>query len=117
MMLRVYGLKNCDTCRKALAWLRTENIDHEFLDLRQDGFAEKDLDRWLAALGCEQLVNRRGTSWRRLDKATQDSLNDDTAKAMILSEPALMKRPIFDDGKKTILTGFKSDQQDVLKTL
>ena len=63
-MLKVYGLKNCDTCRKALNWLQSENIEHQFLDIRKDGFSEVELKRWLSVLGHEQLINRRGTSWR-----------------------------------------------------
>ena len=65
-MLKVYGLKNCDNCRKALNWLKSENIEHQFLDIRKDGFSEAELYRWLSVLGHEQLINRRGTSWRRL---------------------------------------------------
>ncbi|EJW20673.1 hypothetical protein IMCC14465_15600 [alpha proteobacterium IMCC14465] len=116
-MLNVYGLKNCDTCRKALSWLQSENIAHQFFDIRKDGFTETDLKRWLAALGHEQLINRRGTSWRNLDAAVQESLSEKTAAALVLTEPALMKRPIFDDGNKFVICGFKAEQQDALKSL
>ena len=114
-MLKVYGLKNCDTCRKALNWLQLENIEHQFLDIRKDGFSEAELNRWLSVLGHEQLINRRGTSWRKIDPSIQESLSE--LNAASLSEPALMKRPIFDDGKKLLLCGFKNEQQDILKSL
>lgn len=116
-MLKVYGLKNCDTCRKALNWLQSENIEHQFLDIRKDGFSEAELNRWLSVLGHEQLINRRGTSWRKIDPSIQESLSEVNAASLVMSEPALMKRPIFDDGKKLVLCGFNNEQQDILKSL
>ena len=116
-MLKVYGLKNCDTCRKALNWLMSENIEHKFFDIRKDGFLEADLKRWLSALGHKQLINRRGKSWGKIDPLIQESLNETTAASLVLSEPTLMKRPIFDDGKKLVICGFKNEQQETLKSL
>ena len=116
-MLKVYGLKNCDTCRKALSWLMSENIEHKFFDIRKDGFSEADLKRWLSALGHEQLINRRGTSWRKIDPSIQESLNEINAASLVMTEPALMKRPVFDDGKKLVICGFKNEQQEILKSL
>ena len=103
-MLKVYGLKNCDTCRKALNWLMSENIEHQFLDIRKDGFSETDLKRWLSALGHEQLINRRGTSWRKIDSSIQESLNETNAASLVMTEPALMKRPVFEAVSYTHLT-------------
>ena len=116
-MLKVYGLKNCDTCRKALKWLQSGNIEHQFLDIKKAGFSVSDLNRWLSILGHEQLINRRGTSWRKIDPSIQESLSELNAASLVMSEPALMKRPIFDDGKKLLLCGFKNEQQDILKSL
>ena len=63
-MLKVYGLKTCDTCRKARKWLDAKGIAHEFMDVRADGLANADVARWVKAVGDETLVNRRGTTWR-----------------------------------------------------
>ena len=116
-MLKVYGLKNCDTCRKALNWLQSVNIEHQFLDIRKDGFSMSDLNRWLSILGHEQLINRRGTSWRKIDPSIQESMSEINASSLVMSEPTLLKRPIFDDGKKLVLCGFKNEQQNILCTL
>ena len=94
-MLKIYGLKNCDTCRKALKWLQAEDIAHEFVDLRAgDGMAHSEITAAMGDVGAEKLVNRRGTTWRQLtdaDKAkTGDALID-----LLAAQPAIMKRPIF----------------------
>ena len=119
-MLNVYGRKNCDTCRKALKWLTAEGIEHQFSDLRADGFDAKDLQRWLDVLGWEDLINRRGTTWRNLDDAATAGLDNKSAAKLIAENPALMKRPIFDHsgtGSNDVFVGFKTDQQDRRKAL
>ena len=68
-MISIYGLKNCDTCRKALKWLEAEGIAHELKDIRADGFSDAQLDNWVATTGWETLLNRRGTTWRKLSDA------------------------------------------------
>jgi len=94
-MLKVYGLKNCDTCKKALLWLGENGIEHSFADLRKDGLSEVDLDCWLAALGWEKLLNKRGTTWRGLPPEDTENLDAAKARALILAHPALIKRPVF----------------------
>ena len=115
-MLTVFGLKNCDTCRNALKWLTQEGIEHVFHDLRKDGLTEGDLDNWIAALGWETLLNRRGTTWRKLDDATKASVDDASAQALMLEQPAMIKRPVFVvDG--SVLCGFKDAEKAALKDL
>lgn len=104
-MLRMYGLKNCDTCRNARKWLNAEGIAHEFLDVRADGITESDVTRWAAVVGVETLLNRRGTTWRGLSNEDKANSEGADAVALMVAHPALIKRPIFDrDGK--IFVGF-----------
>lgn len=113
-MVSVYGLKTCDTCRKALKWLMEEGIPHRFVDFRKDGVSEAEVTRWLALLGWETLINNRGTTWRALSEEQRKGLDNAAAKALILEYPALMKRPVFvlDD---QVLVGFKAEQKEVLR--
>lgn len=95
--MRVYGLKNCDTCRKARKWLDSEGISHEFLDVRADGITKADVQKWADAAGIDALLNRRGTTWRGLSDA--DKAKGDGAEAIELmaAHPALIKRPVIDN--------------------
>ncbi|WP_319533138.1 arsenate reductase [uncultured Cohaesibacter sp.] len=111
--MKLYGIKTCDTCRKALKALEAAGKPVTFIDLRADGFSEVDLDRWLKALGWESLLNRRSTSWRGLSDAETADLDAQKAKALMMAHPTLIKRPVFDDGTK-ILAGFSKAQQEKL---
>lgn len=105
-MWKVYGLKNCDTCRKALKWLQAEGIAHTFADVRKDGISEDDVARWAAAASLDKLVNRRGTTWRTLseeDRAAAES--GEGAIPLCAAHPALIKRPVFEKGGR-VLIGF-----------
>lgn len=114
-MIRVNGLKNCDTCRSALAWLADNGLAAELHDFRRDGLDPQRLDRWIAAVGWEALLNRRGTTWRGLAEA--DKANVDAAKAreLMLAHPALIKRPVFEVGEGVVV-GFKEDQKAKILT-
>lgn len=112
-MLTVYGLKNCDTCRKALKWLDGEGIQHRFVDLRADPVEADRIAVWEAAVGWETLLNRRGTTWRRLPDSDKDSVDRSSAIALMAAHPALMKRPIFEKADD-IIVGFKADTQKTL---
>ena len=113
-MIVVYGLKNCDTCRKALKWLAAEGFEHRFHDVRADGLDGAEIDRWLGNVPWETLLNRRGTTWRKLPDADTDGVDEARARDLMLTHPALIKRPVFDDGARVIV-GFKADQQAALK--
>jgi len=112
-MITVHGLKNCDTCRAALKWLQAEGLEHQFSDVRKDGVTEADMKAWVAVLGWEALLNRRGTTWRGLSDADKDSVDEAKAVKLMLEHPALIKRPVFDIGS-TYLVGFKDEQKGVL---
>ncbi|MBT6284909.1 MAG: ArsC family reductase [Rhodospirillaceae bacterium] len=113
-MLTVYGIKNCDTCRKALKWLSAEGIDHTFHDFRVDGLDAANVTRWAAAAGWEKLLNRRGTTWRNLPESDKDGVDAASAEVLMARNPTLIKRPVFDDGSQ-ILVGFTAAEQEALK--
>lgn len=105
-MLTVYGIKNCDTVKKARAWLDRNGIEYRFHDLRADGLQASLLQRWIDQLGWEALLNRRGTTWRQLPEAARALLDAERARALMLEHPTLIKRPVLDDGKVSQI-GFK----------
>jgi len=112
MKLKVYGLQNCDTCRKAKKWLDAEAIAFEFYDLRKSPIDAEMQKEWLSSVGAEHLLNRRGTTWRGLSEAQKAAQGDDLV-SLILDQPALMKRPIFvtDNG---VSVGFDDKQKQAL---
>jgi arsenate reductase len=106
--ITLYGIKSCDTCRKALAWLSAEGIAHVYHDFRKDGLDGAMLDVWIKELGWETLINRRGTTWRKIPETERQDLTPARAKALMLANPTVIKRPVFDLGKKR-LVGFTDD--------
>jgi len=115
-MITVYGLKNCDTCRNALKWLKAEGIEHTFVDVRADGINSEDVSSWMEAVGWETLLNRRGTTWRQLADTDKGNLDQPKAKTLMLEYPALIKRPVFVKGDRVVV-GFKEPEKTALKSL
>jgi Spx/MgsR family transcriptional regulator len=107
-MTTLYGITNCDTVKRARAWLDEHGIAYRFHDFKKEGVPESELDQWLRELGWEALVNRRGTTWRRLDEATRGSVVDTaSARAALLANPSLIKRPVVNWGPRAgVTTGF-----------
>jgi len=93
-MLTVYGIKQCDTCRKALAWLDQQAIEHRFHDLRSDGLPAELLQAWLRSDFADKLVNRRSTTWRQLSESQRQSEGEGLLQ-LLLQFPTLIKRPVF----------------------
>ncbi len=113
-MITIYGIKNCDTCRKALKWLEAEGIEYSFHDFRKDGLEEGLVSAWLDEIGIETLLNKRGTTWRKLAETEQAAADDDRAAALLTENPTLIKRPVFDLGNSRRV-GFAADTQEALK--
>jgi len=109
----LYGISNCDTVRKARQWLEGQGIHYYFHDVRKDGLRQETVTAWLGQLGWEQLINRRGTSWRQLPEAQREAMNDDSACDAILANPSLFKRPLLQLDDR-LHTGFKPDQYRAL---
>ena len=105
-MITLYGIKNCDTVRKARAWLELNGIDYAFHDFREDGLDRNQLQSWLDELGWETLINRRSTTWKQLDPETRESMDRASAMAAALEQPTLIKRPVLDTGA-SLHVGFK----------
>jgi len=99
MAITLYGIPNCDTVKRARTWLAEHAVDAQFHDFKKQGVPEPALERWLAELGWQALVNRRGTTWRRLDDATRAAVVDaPSAHAALMANPSLIKRPVVDWG-------------------
>ncbi len=107
-MSKIYGIKTCDTVRKARKWLREHGIEHDFHDFRVDGLPEERLAIWVGAVGWEALLNRRGVAWRKLPAEKRANADEVKALELIRQEPTLIKRPVLEhDGG--VKVGFSED--------
>lgn len=113
-MLKIYGLKNCDTCRKAVKWLEGEGIAYQFHDFRTEGISVAEVKRFAAAVGWEALLNKASTTWRGLPDGDKESLGEAKAVKLMVASPALIKRPVFDNGK-ILVSGFRDPQKAAIK--
>jgi arsenate reductase len=113
-MIILYGIPNCDTVKKARAWLAEHGLTYRFHDFKKQGVPAERLDAWLAACGRERLVNRQGTTWRQLDAASQAAAGDPAgARALMLAQPSVIKRPVVEwDG--TVTVGFDAAAWELL---
>lgn len=109
-MITVYGIPQCETVKKARAWLADHGRPHAFHDFKRQGVPTARLDAWMAALGWEALLNRRGTTWRRLDEATRARVVDEaSARALMLAQPSVIRRPVVEWSDGSVTAGFDPD--------
>ena len=117
--ITLYGIPNCDTVKKARAWLAAkadaqsghQGLEVAFHDFKKQGVPEDHLDAWIAAVGWEKLVNRQGTTWRKLDDATKALVVDaKSAKALMLAQPSVIKRPVVEWNAKETTVGFSETE-------
>src|ERR1700745_2391438 len=108
MATTIYGIKNCDTMKKARAWLDAKGVVYDFHDYKTAGIAKEKLKGWSDKLGWETLLNRAGTTFRKLPDADKEGLNERKALALMLAQPSMIKRPVLEAGG-TLLGGFKPD--------
>jgi Spx/MgsR family transcriptional regulator len=108
-LITLYGIKNCDTVKKAQKWLDAHAIEYTFHDFRDDGLNADQISTWLSELGWETLLNKRSTSWKALDESVRNGMSDDSALQAILDQPTLIKRPLLDTGSERH-TGFSTDK-------
>jgi arsenate reductase len=113
MPTTLYGISNCDTIRKTRRWLDAHQVEYRFHDFRKDGLDRKTLHGWIAELGWEPLLNRRGTTWRILPEALRDGINAREAEKIMLEHPASIKRPVLAHAGKLLL-GFNETQYSAL---
>lgn len=105
----IYGIANCDTMKKARAWLAEHGIDAAFHDYKKAGIERKQLERWIKEVGWEALLNRAGTTFRKLSDAEKANIDQRKAVALMLAQPSLIKRPVLDFGKGKLIVGFKPE--------
>jgi arsenate reductase len=110
MPVTIYGIANCDTMKKARAWLAKHGVEHHFHDYKKDGIDRKRLETWSKNVGWETLLNRAGTTFRRLPDADKASLDRKKAIALMLAQPSMIKRPVLDLGGDRLLVGFKAEE-------
>lgn len=96
-MIILYGIPNCDTVKKARAWLTAQGVNYQFHDFKKQGVPPERLTVWTQAAGWDKLLNRQGTTWRKLDAATQAAVHDAaTAQALMMAHPSVIKRPVVE---------------------
>jgi arsenate reductase len=104
----IYGIKACDTMKKARGWLEAHDVAYAFHDYKVRGIERGTLEKWARAVGWEVLLNRAGTTFRKLPEADKASIDVDKAIALMLTQPSMIKRPVLEAGGK-LLVGFKSE--------
>lgn len=105
----IYGIPNCDTMKKARAWLESHSVAYEFHDYNKAGIDGARLETWSRKLGWETLLNRAGTTFRKLSDDDKQGLNERKAIDLMLAQPSLIKRPVLEHGGGKLLVGFKPD--------
>ena len=114
-MTTIFGIKNCDTMKRAFAWLKDHGVDYEFHDYKKAGVTAVMLKSWASQVGWEKLLNTRGTTWRKLSEEQRADMNEKKAQQLMQQQPSLIKRPVLIHGNK-ILVGFdENTYQDVLE--
>ncbi len=108
-MATLYGIRNCDTCRRARAFLDGAGVSYVFHDLREDGFPDGCPGRWLEAVGADRLINRRSTSWRRLSETDRSRLRAEPA-TLLGEYPTLIRRPLLESEDGTVVAGFSETE-------
>lgn len=112
-MITLYGLKNCDTCKKALKALAADGLEHRFMDIRAEADLADRMPVWLDAVGATALINTRSTTWRSLDEGQRGRADTDPA-ALLVENPTLIKRPVIESGEG-VTVGWSADVHAALK--
>lgn len=112
-MIKLYGIPNCDTIKKARKWLDNNNLGYEFHDYKKQGVPEKKLKQWVRKAGWETLLNKRGTTWRKLDDGIKSDIDESSAIQVMLDNPSIIKRPVLENSN-TLLIGFNEEEYKTL---
>ncbi len=110
----IYGIKSCDTMKKARAWLESNGVAYEFHDYKESGVERAKLEGWLKMVGWEALLNRAGTTFRKLPDAAKTNLTEAKAVKLMLEQPSMIKRPVLEYGR-TLLVGFSPEKYSALR--
>jgi arsenate reductase len=108
-MIEIFGIKNCDTMKKAFRWLDANNFAYTFHDYKKEGLDEATAKAWVDKLGWENIINKRGTTWRKLEEKTKNTMDNENAVHIMVSQSSIIKRPLLkiDD---SIILGFSIDE-------
>jgi arsenate reductase len=107
-VIRIYGIRSCDSCRAARTWLKEQGVTYEYLDIRDDGLNPEQLQRWQEMAGWQKLLNRKSITWRKIPAIDRENLDARAAGRLILAYPTVMRRPVLDTGKEVLL-GFDAE--------
>jgi arsenate reductase len=103
MMVRIYGIKNCDTMKKAFAWLDAHKVGYEFHDYKKDGVPSGKLEEWAKRVGWAKIANTRGPTWRKIPDAEKVGMNETRALALLEKHSSAIKRPIVEAGERLVI--------------
>jgi Spx/MgsR family transcriptional regulator len=109
MPTTIYGIKNCDTMKKARAWLNSHGVEYKFHDYKTAGIEREQIERWAKKVGWETLLNRAGTTFKKMPDKDKDGVTEKKAVALMLAQPSMIKRPVLDLGGGKLLVGFKPE--------
>ncbi len=114
MRKTIYGIRNCDTMKKARAWLDAHDIEYDFHDYKVSGVSRETLVRWAKVVGWEVLLNRAGTTFRKLPETAKSGLTEARAIHLMLEQPSMIKRPVLEHGK-TLVVGFSEERYSAIR--
>ena len=112
MTITIYGIKNCDTMKKARAWLDGHGVKYDFHDYKSEGISREKLKAWSDELGWDTLLNRAGTTFRKLPDKDREGLTEKKAIALMLAQPSMIKRPVLELARGKLLVGFKPEEYE-----
>jgi len=112
-MITLFGIKNCDTVKKARRWLEQASIEYRFHDFRTDGITPEQITHWIEDIGLDTLINKRSTTWKNLSDNDKNTLSEQTATELIMNNPTLIKRPVLEKGGQ-FTVGFKDANYQTL---
>jgi len=110
--ITIYGIKNCDSMKKARAWLDQHGVDYAFHDYKSAGIEKEKLELWAKKVGWETLINRAGLTFKKLPDKNKEGLSEKKALALMLKQPSMIKRPVLELGGGKLLVGFKPEQYE-----
>lgn len=113
-MIILSGIPNCDTVRKARKWLEAEGIEYQFHDFKKQGVTEDALSDWIGQAGLDTVLNRRGTTWRKLPESDREGIDETKATALLIEHTSMIKRPVLQMADGTVHFGFKPEQYKAL---
>ena len=114
MRTAIYGIRNCDTMKKARAWLESHGVDHHFHDYKASGIDRAKLEAWAKVVGWKVLLNRAGTTFRKLPDNRKQNIDERKALELMLEQPSMIKRPVLERGK-TVLVGFSEERYSAIR--